>query len=194
MRSCSFGGEMCDWKFNFARIPDDVRICFKHSEAERASPRIKVIKLFTNDLRLLPCEISTQVVIFVTTCVQSRLALSPSGPYYGGPYRRNTVIDIFGQIPPPWLVNTCAYRLFQAITTCYLRKLINIRVGEGNVPFCTTSLRGTHSTLEYSLLSGISSRLRRIGLITRFRHIIPIDSDRPMSCEQALVGMLCARF
>ena len=107
---------------------------------------------------------------------------------------RKSRIGIYGQITPGWLVNKYAYTCSHTITTCYLRKLINISVGEGNVSLYTTSLRGTHSPLEYSLLSGISSRLRRIRLVTRFRHIIRIDSNRAVSCEQALVVMLCAHF
>ena len=85
-------------------------------------------------------------------------------------------------------------RVSKTLQPSYLRKLINVTVGERNVPFCTASLRGTHSTLHYSLLSGISSLLRRIRLIMRFRHIIPINSDCPTSCKQALSVVLCARF
>ena len=47
MHSCRFGDEMRYWKPSFARIPGDVRVRDKQSEAERASQRTKTIILFT---------------------------------------------------------------------------------------------------------------------------------------------------
>ena len=78
-------------------------------------------------------------------------------------------------------------------TTFLFLELVIITVGDGNAPFNTSSLRGTHTPLHVHFLSGISSRTRRVGLITRFRHIIPLVWHLPMSCQQALVVMLCAR-
>ena len=77
--------------------------------------------------------------------------------------------------------------------TCLLPILIHNGVGEGNTPFNTTSLRGTRTPLHNHLLSGISSRIRLITLIRRSRHIIWIVWHRPMSSQQAIVIMLCAR-
>ena len=73
--------------------------------------------------------------------------------------------------------------------TFFIRKLVNTSVADGNTP----SLRGTHTPLHSHFLSGISSRIRLIGLITRFRHIIRLVWHRPMSCEQAIAVTLCAR-